>query len=131
MQKEAKVIALLPDYYAEVSVKRDSACGDCSNCGGCNGGCIRIKVKNTLAASVGDTVLIETASSFVIALAAIVYILPILLFFVGYILGNLLKAQSIILGIFSFFASAGIIILLNKKISGKIAYHMVKLIKES
>ena len=47
MVQTAKVTRLLPDGRAEVSVKRQSACGhDCSKCGG---GCSELMVSSTVA----------------------------------------------------------------------------------
>ena len=90
MVQTAKVTRLLPDGRAEVSVKRQSACGhDCSKCGG---GCSELMVSSTVAviaansigAQPGDMVTVESSTVGVLGAAVMVYLVPFLLFFVGY-----------------------------------------------
>ena len=68
MIQTAKVIRILEDGRAEVSVQRQSACGhDCSKCGG---GCaelavlptVVVKAENPVRAMAGDTVTVESSS---------------------------------------------------------------------
>lgn len=88
MEQTARVRRLLPGNRAEIAVKRQSACGhDCSQCGG---GCSEMLVQsevtavadNPLGARPGDTVRVESRSGQVLWIAAVVYLLPLLLFFV-------------------------------------------------
>ena len=88
MEQTARVRRLLPGNRAEIAVKRQSACGhDCSKCGG---GCSEMLVQsevtavadNPLGARPGDTVRVESRSGQVLWIAAVVYLLPLLLFFV-------------------------------------------------
>ena len=90
MVQTAKVTRLLPDGQAEVSVKRQSACGhDCSKCGG---GCSELMVSSTVAviasngigAQPGDMVTVESSTSGVLGAAVMVYVVPFLLSFIGY-----------------------------------------------
>ena len=90
MIQTAKVIRILEDGRAEVSVQRQSACGhDCSKCGG---GCaelavlptVVVKAENPVRAMAGDTVTVESSSHQVLKAAAFVYLVPFLLFFIGY-----------------------------------------------
>lgn len=124
MKKTAQVISVSSDGMAELRVKRDSACGDCATCGGCDAGSITFSVKNTLDAKPGDTVSVETPSKAVIAVAALVYLLPLLLFFAGYAIGSALRFSPVLLGGIGFAASLLTVILCSKKISAKIGYHM-------
>ena len=96
MVQTAKVTRLLPDGRAEVSVKRQSACGhDCSKCGG---GCSELMVSSTVSviatngigARPGDMVTVESATSGVLGAAVMVYVVPFLLFFAGYFAAALL-----------------------------------------
>ena len=78
---------------AQVVILRQSACsGDCHKCAGC--GAVEQKVlleaNNPISASVGDTVTVRTESGPVLAGAAILYLLPVALFFAGYLLGAVL-----------------------------------------
>ncbi len=63
---------------------------DCEACGACSysrEGRMVTPVTNSLRAKVGDSVEIEIEPQVVLVAAAIVYILPIVLFFAGYALG--------------------------------------------
>ena len=88
MEQTARVNRLLPGGRAEIAVKRKSACGhDCSKCGGgCSEMLVQSEVKavasNPLGAQPGDTVRVESRSGQVLWIAAVVYLLPLLLFFV-------------------------------------------------
>ena len=92
MVQTAKVTRVLEDGRAEVAVKRQSACGhDCSKCGG---GCSELMVSSTVAviaanpvrAHLGDTVRVESSTGGVLGAAVVVYLVPFLLFFLGYFL---------------------------------------------
>jgi sigma-E factor negative regulatory protein RseC len=92
MVQTAKVTRILDDGRAEVAVKRQSACAhDCSQCGG---GCSEMMVSPTVAvvaenpvhAMPGDTVTLESATGRVLRVAALVYLVPFVLFFVLYLL---------------------------------------------
>ncbi|MDD6484834.1 MAG: SoxR reducing system RseC family protein [Clostridiales bacterium] len=64
--------------YAEVRIKRQSACGgNCAGCGGCGGREQVVKARNKAGAKVGDTVALEMDSGKVIGAAAAVYIVPL------------------------------------------------------
>lgn len=49
-----------------------------------------VTARNRAQAEVGERVLIEGESSQVLGLAVLVYVLPLILFFVGYVLGSVL-----------------------------------------
>ncbi|WP_283672977.1 SoxR reducing system RseC family protein [Butyricicoccus sp. Marseille-Q5471] len=91
MTQQATVKRLLTHNMAEVEVTRRSACGhDCKKCGGCGGmetQLITVTARNTAGAQPGDQVSIEGETRQVLGLAALVYALPIVLFFIGYALG--------------------------------------------
>lgn len=90
MTQIATVRRLKSNGFAEVQVSRKTACGhDCDDCMGCTQVITAetlVQVKNELNAASGDVVLIESHSGQVLAAAMIVYILPFMLFFVGYFL---------------------------------------------
>lgn len=91
MRQKAKVIALLPNGEAQVSIKRETACGhDCTSCGACGAQArpIIAEVKNPVGAQVGDDVYVESKTSRVLGLAFIVYVVPIILFFAFYAVAN-------------------------------------------
>lgn len=94
MTQQGTIKKLLPDGMAEIEVTRRSACGhDCAKCGGCGGletQTLYVTARNRAKANVGERVLIEGETGQVLGLAVLVYVLPIVLFFVGYALGSVL-----------------------------------------
>lgn len=97
MVQTAKVTRIIDDTRAEISVKRQSACGhDCSQCAG---GCSELMVSPTVAvvaenlvhAMPGDTVTVESSTKKILGAAVLVYLVPFLLFFAGYFLCALLS----------------------------------------
>lgn len=96
MTQTARVKALLENGLAEVSVHRQSACGhDCSQCSGCELTITRsdlmVTAENYLGARPGDIVLVESANSDILGAAVVVYLVPFLLFFVGYVISQMLS----------------------------------------
>ena len=88
MTQIATVEEILPGGYARISVPRKSACGhDCEECAGCgiSGTAIRAKAINTVGARVGEKVVVESSTEKMLGIVALVYVTPIVLFFVGYI----------------------------------------------
>ena len=94
MTQQGTIKKLLADDLAEVEVTRRSACGhDCAKCGGCGGletQTLYVTARNSAQADVGERVLVEGETGQVLGLAVLVYVLPIVLFFVGYALGSVL-----------------------------------------
>lgn len=88
MTQVATVEKILDSQHAIISVPRKSACGhDCEECAGCgiSGTAIRAKAINTVGASVGQKVVVESSTEKMLGIVALVYVTPIVLFFVGYI----------------------------------------------
>lgn len=111
MTQTATVRSFKKNDFVEVQVRRQTACGhDCADCAGCTQvitGETLVLVQNELKAGLGDVVLIESQTSKVLAAAAIVYLLPFLLFFVGYFtVGGILRLEEGLLpvlgGLFGF-----------------------------
>ncbi len=92
MKQTAQVIRIVAPGYVEVRVRRTSACASAHNCGSCdhcsfmeNAPEITVVAEDAHGAGVGDTVTVETASSRVLGAAALLYIVPLVLFFLGYL----------------------------------------------
>ena len=93
MKTKAKVVSL-DGEIAEVESARTSACEGChkaqeeNGCSVCSlmgsNRMIRAKAKNTVGAKVGDDVWIESNTSRMLWYAVLVFLLPILLTFVGF-----------------------------------------------
>lgn len=88
MQQTATVMKLLPGNKAELRVHRQTACGhDCSKCGGCGELVTKpivVVADNSIGAKVGESVKITGSSKQVLGLAAVVYLVPFILFFALY-----------------------------------------------
>lgn len=95
MKQTAQVIRVVAPGYVEVRVRRTSACASAHNCGSCdhcsfmeNAPEINVVAEDPWGAKVGDTVTVETASARVLGAAALLYIAPLVLFFLGYFVGG-------------------------------------------
>lgn len=96
MTQDAVVTRILPDNMAEVAVARTTACG--GSCGSCEScifqGEIKTLARNLIDARPGQKVVIASKSSTVFGAAALVYIMPIVLFILGYALAYLAGASE-------------------------------------
>jgi sigma-E factor negative regulatory protein RseC len=96
LTQDAIVTKVLPNHLAEVVVTRASACG--SNCGSCES-CIfqselKAIAKNKINARPGQKVLIESKNTAVFSAALMVYIMPLVLFLIGYFVSYALGAST-------------------------------------
>lgn len=88
MEQVVRVQKCNADGTAQVMHIRQSACsGDCHKCSGC--GAVQQKMlltaQNPIGAQPGQVVTLRTETGPVLAAAAVLYMLPLMLFFVGYI----------------------------------------------
>ncbi len=91
MTQIATVEKLIDARHAEISVPRQSACGhDCADCAGCGvaGYAVHAVAKNEIQAKPGDKVVVESSTRKVLNVVALVYVLPVVCFFLGYALGT-------------------------------------------
>ncbi len=75
--------------YAEISVPRKSACGhDCEECAGCGmtGAAVKARARNDIGAQSGDKVVVESSTRKIFGVIALVYVVPVVLFLLGYFL---------------------------------------------
>ena len=89
MTQIATVEKILSDGYAEISVPRKSACGhDCEECDGCGmtGAAIYARAKNLHNAQPGQKVVVESSTGKLLGVVAVVYVLPVVFFLLGYFL---------------------------------------------
>lgn len=132
MVQEAIVTNSFSNGFAEVAVTRTTVCGgNCGNCESCKyQNEIKIIAKNNVNAQRGQSVLIETRSSFVFGAAILVYLLPIVLFVIGYSAAAALAALEGICVLASFLTliiSAAVIIFVHRKKKGTITYDIIKI----
>lgn len=84
---------------------RQSACsGDCHRCSGCGAAqeTMLLTVRNPIGAKPGELVQITSGTGSVLLAAAIMYMLPIVLFFAGYLAGAALWEKGGITGCLGF-----------------------------
>ena len=87
MTQIATVERIINSEYAEISVPRKSACGhDCEECAGCgvSGAAVYAKAWTPVGAKPGQKVVVESYPQKMLGIVAMVYLIPVLLFFVGY-----------------------------------------------
>lgn len=105
MEQLVRVQKLNGDGTAQVLHVRKSACsGDCHKCSGC--GAVEqnmlFTARNPIGAQPGQVVTVRTESGPVLAAAAVLYLLPLVLFFVGYLVFFLAWEQGTLGGLLGF-----------------------------
>lgn len=86
MKQIATVTRMIKPDLVEVTVARQTACShDCEKCGGCGsgGGSISVSARTEIPLVPGDKVELYSDNR-VLGYAALVYLLPVVLFLVGY-----------------------------------------------
>lgn len=105
MEQNVIVRRLLPDGMAEVMRIRESACsGDCHKCAGCGSAkqTMLFQARNAIDAKPGDMVVVESDAGTVLKGAVLLYILPLITFLAGYIVGENLWGRGILISILGF-----------------------------
>ena len=101
MEQLVRVRKVFPDGTAEVLLVRESACsGDCHKCSGCGAAqeTLLLNANNPIGAQVGQIVVVESASGPVLKAAAMLYMLPLVLFIGLYLVGEHLWSRGPLLG---------------------------------
>lgn len=134
MVQKAVVKKILDRQHAEIEVQRQSACGhDCAKCGGCGAPTERIQAvaDNLVQANVGDIVTVEGSSKQILGMAAVVYTMPLILFFVFYgvcAAMHMTEGVSILAGVAGFVLGILLAIRRNHQMKkfGEIVFTIVK-----
>ena len=122
MTQKVMVKACYPDGTALVLHLRQSACsGDCHQCSGCGAAqeSLLLTARNPIGARPGDQVVIQSETGPVLMGAAVLYMLPLVLFFLGYALGAALWLRGALVGCLAFAASIAVCVLYDRKIARK------------
>ncbi len=101
---------------------RESACsGDCHKCSGCGAAqqTIQLKAVNALGAKAGELVVISTKTTPVLIGAAVLYLLPLVMFFAGFFLGESLWQRGAVTGGVAFMLSVGLVIFYDRFVARK------------
>ena len=88
MEQKVKVRQVLPDGTARVVHIRESACsGDCHKCSGCGAAkeTITFTAYDPIGVKTGDVVIVKSDTAPVLRGAAVLYVLPVALFLLGYL----------------------------------------------
>ena len=105
MEQLVRVVKQNDDGTARVVLVRESACsGDCHKCSGCGAAkqTMFVVAHNPIQAPVGSVVTIRSESGPVLAAAAMLYMLPLVTFFLGYLLGAVLWQRGGLMGAVGF-----------------------------
>ena len=122
MEQQVRVQKLNPDGTAQVVHIRQSACsGDCHKCSGCGAAqeTLVLTARNPIGAQPGDTVVIQSATGPVLAAAAVLYMLPLALFFLGYLVGENLWQQGPLLGGIGFVLGVALAVAYDRLVAKK------------
>ncbi len=101
MEQTVRVHRLRDDGRADIILVRESACsGDCHKCSGCGAQreTMIVTADNPIRADVGDFVTLSSDTASVMKAVAAVYLAPLVLFFVGFALGETLGWSGPLLG---------------------------------
>lgn len=91
MTQIATVEKKLEEGFVEISVPRKSACGhDCEECAGCGmtGAAIHARASDPVGVSPGDKVVVQSETKKLLGVVALVYLLPVVAFLLGYFLSE-------------------------------------------
>lgn len=122
MEQLVKVRNVFPDGTAEVLLVRESACsGDCHKCSGCGAAkeTMVVTARNAIHASKGDLVKIESANGPLMKAAAVLYVLPLVLFFMGYYLGTLSGNFGALGGGLGFVLGIALVVFYDRRVGKK------------
>lgn len=122
MEQLVRVRKINEDGTAQVVHIRESACsGDCHKCSGC--GAVKqamlIDAYNPIGAQPGDMVQIRSETGPVLMGAMVLYIVPLVLFIAGYLLGDAWWEMGPLMGALSFALGLGIAALYDRLVAKK------------
>lgn len=122
MEQLVRVREVYDNGTAQVICIRESACsGDCHKCSGCGAAkeAILVTADNPIGAQVGDLVNVRSETAPVLKAAMVLYVLPLVLFFAGYALGEALGISGAAAGCLAFLLSIVLIVLYDRRMAKK------------
>ena len=122
MEQLVKIRQTFPDGTAEVIRIRESSCsGDCHKCAGCGAAqeTMLFRAENPIGARAGELVTIQSETKPVLAAAAVLYLSPVLLFFLGYFLGEKLWHIGAVIGCIAFALGVALAVVYDRRIAKK------------
>ena len=122
MEQLVRIRQVYDNGTAQVSCIRESACsGDCHKCSGCGAAkeMILLTADNPIGAKAGDLVKLRSETGPVLKAAAVLYMMPLVLFFAGYALGAGLDRSGALWGGLGFVLSILFIVLYDRRMAKK------------
>ena len=122
MDQLVRVREVYDNGTAQVICIRESACsGDCHKCSGCGAAkeAILVTANNPIGAGAGDLVNIHSETGPVLKAAAVLYMMPLVLFFVGYAIGAALRVSGAVTGCLAFVLSVVLIVMYDRRMAKK------------
>jgi sigma-E factor negative regulatory protein RseC len=122
LEQNVRVKEVYDDGTAMVLHVRESACsGDCHKCSGCGAAkeTLLIRASNPIGAGRGDMVVIRSESAPVLKAAAMLYMVPMFLFFALFILGDALLRAGTLCGILGFALGIALAVVYDRKVLKK------------
>ena len=119
MEQLVRVKKTFDDGTALVIHVREIACsGDCHKCSGCGAAkeAMLFTADNPLGARTGDLVKVVSQSAPVLKGAAVLYVLPLVLFFLGYYLGTLPGNFGVLGGCLGFLLGCAGVVVYDRKV---------------
>ncbi len=123
MEQIVRVREVNDDGSAQVILVRESACsGDCHKCSGCGAAkeTLLLTARNPIRASRGDLVTVESATGPVLKAAAVLYVMPLVLFFLGYALGAAMELSGALFGGLGFILGIVLVIIYDRRFAKKV-----------
>ena len=122
MEQLVRVKETYDDGTALVLLVRESACsGDCHKCSGCGAAkeTLLVTAQNPIRAAKGDLVSIRSESGPVLKAAAVLYMMPLVLFFAGYGLAAAMDLSGALFGCLAFVLSIVLIVVYDRRMAKK------------
>ena len=107
---------------ATVILQRESACsGDCHKCSGCGASkeVMIFEAVNHIGADRGDLVVIKSETGPVMKAVGVFYAMPLVLFFLGYYLGDVLCSMGALFGCVGFVLAIALAVVYDRKVGKK------------
>jgi len=128
MEQIVRVKEAHANGMATVLLQRESACsGDCHKCSGCGAAkeVMVFEARNPIGAARGDLVVIESQTGPVMKAVGVFYVLPLVLFFLGYYLGDVWLGQGGLFACLGFVAAIVLSVFYDRKIAKKEQVHTI------
>ena len=122
MEQIVRVKQTHDNGMATVLLVRESACsGDCHKCSGCGAAkeTMIFDAVNAIGADRGDLVVIKSDTAPVMKAVGVFYVLPLVLFFFGYFIGDTLWNQGALIACLSFVLAMALTVVYDRKVQKK------------